>query len=508
MVTIASPFSASRIVALSLGHRVGNFKQCELPLGFKTSGLCGSSSFTAPLRTVVALEAKASVMAMAQAAETAKVAGLKVHKLNELDDEQVQALRARPRIDFTKIFDTVGPIVENIRSRGDAAVKEYTSRFDKVDLESVTLKVADLPDPVLDPEVKAAFDVAYENIKCFHAAQQKNQHLQVETMPGVNCRRVPRAINNVGLYVPGGTAVLPSTTLMLAVPAQIAGCKVVVVATPPRKDGSICPEVLYCCKKSGVTHILKAGGAQAVSAMAWGTETCPKVDKVFGPGNQYVTAAKMLLQNSEAMVSIDMPAGPSEVLVIADKFASPVYVAADLLSQAEHGPDSQVVLVAVSEEVDIAAIEREVEKQCRELPRDNIASEALSHSYIVVVKDMAEACEFSNMYAPEHLIVNVEDAEQWLDSLDNAGSVFLGRWTPESVGDYASGTNHVLPTYGYARMYGGVSLDSFVKYMTVQSLTAEGLKKLGPSVAKMAEIEGLDAHKRAVTLRLLDIHSS
>ncbi|XP_024398102.1 histidinol dehydrogenase, chloroplastic isoform X2 [Physcomitrium patens] len=448
-------------------------------------------------------------MALAAATEeVAETPRMKVYKLSELNTDQVEGLRARPRIDFTSIFETVGPIVENIRRRGDVAVKEYTSRFDQVDLESVVVNVADLPDPVLDPEVKAAFDVAYENIKCFHAAQQRNQHLQVETMPGVNCRRVPRAINNVGLYVPGGTAVLPSTTLMLAVPAQIAGCKTVVVATPPRKDGSICPEVLYCAKKSGVKFILKAGGAQAISAMAWGTETCPKVDKVLGPGNQYVTAAKMLLQNSEAMVAIDMPAGPSEVLVIADKLASPVHVAADLLSQAEHGPDSQVVLVAASDEVDIAAIQHEVERQCRDLPRDIIATKALSHSHIVVAKDMAEACEFSNMYAPEHLIVNVEDAEQWLNSLDNAGSIFLGRWTPESVGDYASGTNHVLPTYGYARMYGGVSLNSFVKYITVQSLTADGLQKLGPFVAKMAEVEGLEAHKRAVTFRLCDINAS
>ncbi|XP_024365440.1 histidinol dehydrogenase, chloroplastic [Physcomitrium patens] len=516
MVIRASSVLASPTVAITFGT-----KKCERSVvgkvsaeGFKASGFLGLSSFAADVKRVAVVdsrEAKTSSIVMAQVAateEATKASGIKVHKLSELSADEVRGLRARPRIDFTSIFETVGPIVENIRSRGDAAVKEYTSKFDRVDLKSVIDKIEDLPDPVLDPEVKAAFDVAYENIKCFHAAQQKNQQLQVETMPGVSCKRVPRAINNVGLYVPGGTAVLPSTTLMLAVPAQIAGCKTVVVATPPRKDGSICPEVLYCAKKSGVTHILKAGGAQAVSAMAWGTETCPKVDKVFGPGNQYVTAAKMLLQNSEAMVSIDMPAGPSEVLVIADKLASPVHVAADLLSQAEHGPDSQVVLVAVGDEVDIAAIQQEVERQCRELPRDTIATSALSHSYIVVAKDMPEACDFSNMYAPEHLIVNVEDAEQWLDSLDNAGSIFMGRWTPESVGDYASGTNHVLPTYGYSRMYGGVSLDSFVKYMTVQSLTADGLQKLGPYVAKMAEVEGLDAHKRAVTLRLRDISAS
>eukprot|EP00246_Nothoceros_aenigmaticus_P016011 TRINITY_DN69_c0_g1_i1.p1 TRINITY_DN69_c0_g1~~TRINITY_DN69_c0_g1_i1.p1 ORF type:complete len:330 (+),score=49.92 TRINITY_DN69_c0_g1_i1:204-1193(+) len=326
-------------------------------------------------------------------------------------------------------------------------------------------------------------------------------------MTGVSCRRVARSINSVGLYIPGGTAVLPSTALMLAVPAQIAGCKTVILASPPRQDGSICPEVLYCAKRAGVKYILKAGGAQAIAAMAWGTESCPKVDKILGPGNQYVTAAKMLLQNSEAMICIDMPAGPSEVLVITDKHASPVHVAADLLSQAEHGPDSQVVLVAVGD-VDIAAIQAEVERQTNALPRGDIAAKALQNSFSIVVPDMEAAASFSNLYAPEHLIINVENAEQWLDKVENAGSVFLGRWTPESVGDYASGTNHVLPTYGYARMYAGVSLDSFIRYMTVQTLTKEGLRLLGPSVEKMAEVEGLEAHKRAVSVRLRDIEAS
>lgn len=320
-------------------------------------------------------------------------------------------------------------------------------------------------------------------------------------MPGVRCRRVSRPINAVGLYVPGGTAVLPSTALMLAVPAAIAGCKTIVLATPPRPDGSITPEVLYCAKKAGVTHVLKAGGAQAVAALAWGTETCPKVDKILGPGNQFVTAAKMLLQNSEAMVSIDMPAGPSEVLVIADAGAEHAHVAIDLLSQAEHGPDSQAVLVALPG-VDVEGIQNEVERQCNMLPRADVTRRALSHSCIVQVESREAAAAFSNQYAPEHLIVNVEDAESMLPLLDNAGSVFMGRWTPESVGDYASGTNHVLPTYGYARMYSGVSLDTFQKKMTVQSLTLEGLQLLGPAVAKMAEVEGLDAHRRAVTLRL------
>ncbi|KAB1995225.1 hypothetical protein ES319_D13G147300v1 [Gossypium barbadense] len=435
---------------------------------------------------------------------------MKSYKLSELSHVEVESLKARPRIDFSSIFSVIQPIVDDVRSRGDAAVRVYTEKFDKVKLEKIVENVSELPYPELDPTIKEAFDVAYDNIYAFHLAQ-KSVEKSVENMKGVRCKRVARSIGSVGLYVPGGTAVLPSTALMLSVPAQIAGCKTVVLATPPGQDGNICKEVLYCAKKAGVTHILKAGGAQAISAMAWGTESCPKVEKIFGPGNQYVTAAKMILQNSEAMISIDMPAGPSEVLVIADKLASPVHIAADLLSQAEHGPDSQVVLVIAGEGVDLKAIEEEISKQCNSLPRGDFASKALSHSFTVFARDMVEAISFSNLYAPEHLIINVKDAEKWEGFVENAGSVFLGQWTPESVGDYASGTNHVLPTYGYARMYGGVSLDSFLKYMTVQSLTEEGLRNLGPYVATMAEVEGLDAHKRAVTLRLQDIeakHSS
>ncbi|KAG6790837.1 hypothetical protein POTOM_007006 [Populus tomentosa] len=431
---------------------------------------------------------------------------MKSYRLSELNNSEVESLKARPRIDFSSIFGIVNPIVDDVRQRGDAAVKDYTARFDKVKLDKIVENVSELPDPELDATVKEAFDVAYNNIYAFHLAQ-KSAEKSVENMKGVICKRVARSISSVGLYVPGGTAVLPSTALMLAIPAQIAGCKTVVLATPPAQDGSICKEVLYCAKKAGVTHILKAGGAQAISAMAWGTESCPKVAKIFGPGNQYVTAAKMILQNSEAMISIDMPAGPSEVLVIADRYASPVHIAADLLSQAEHGPDSQVVLVVAGDGVDMKAIEEEISKQCQSLPRGEYASKALSHSFTVFARDMVEAVSFSNLYAPEHLIINVKEAEKWESFIENAGSVFLGPWTPESVGDYASGTNHVLPTYGYARMYGGVSLDSFQKYMTVQSLTEEGLRKLGPYVATMAEVEGLDAHKRAVTLRLQDIEA-
>ncbi|XP_017985008.1 PREDICTED: histidinol dehydrogenase, chloroplastic isoform X1 [Theobroma cacao] len=431
---------------------------------------------------------------------------MKTYQLSELGPAEVESLKARPRIDFSSIFGMVQPIIDDVRSRGDAAVKVYTEKFDKVNLHKIVENVSELPYPELDPTIKEAFDVAYENIYAFHLAQ-KSSAKSVETMKGVKCKRVARSIGSVGLYVPGGTAVLPSTALMLSIPAKIAGCKTVVLATPPGQDGSICKEVLYCAKKAGVTHILKAGGAQAISAMAWGTESCPKVEKILGPGNQYVTAAKMILQNSEAMISIDMPAGPSEVLVIADKHANPVHIAADLLSQAEHGPDSQVVLVIAGDGVGLKAIEEEISKQCQSLPRGEFASKALSYSFTVFACDIVEAISFSNLYAPEHLIMNVKDAEKWEGFVENAGSVFLGQWTPESVGDYASGTNHVLPTYGYARMYGGVSLDSFLKYMTVQSLTEEGLSNLGPHVATMAEVEGLDAHKRAVTLRLEDIEA-
>ncbi|KAL4435006.1 hypothetical protein ABPG77_003831 [Micractinium sp. CCAP 211/92] len=425
---------------------------------------------------------------------------MKVFQAEGMDEAALREFTSRPRVDFTSILGTVSPIVEDVRTRGDEAVREYTAKFDRVELGAVCVPIEELPAPQLDPEVAAAFDTAYANICAFHAAQAAAP-LEVETMPGVRCRRLARPIAAVGLYVPGGSAVLPSSALMLAVPAALAGCSTIVLATPPRPDGSITPEVLYCARKAGVTHVLKAGGAQAVAAMAWGTATCPKVDKICGPGNQFVTAAKMALQNSEAMVAIDMPAGPSEVMVIADAGADPVHIAIDLLSQAEHGPDSQAVLVALPG-VDVEAVQREVDRQCDLLPRAETTRRALAHSSIVQVGSKEEAAALSNEYAPEHLIINCADAESWLPLLQHAGSVFLGRYTPESVGDYASGTNHTLPTYGYARMYSGVGLDTFQKWMTVQELSAEGLAALGPAVAKMAEVEGLDAHRRAVTLRL------
>jgi histidinol dehydrogenase len=316
--------------------------------------------------------------------------------------------------------------------------------------------------------------------------------------------KIVRPIERVGLYVPGGTAILPSTAMMLCIPAMIAGCKEIVLASPPSKNGKLAPEIVYIARKAGVSKILLAGGAQAVAAMALGTETVPKVDKIFGPGNQYVTAAKMILQNSEARISIDMPAGPSEVLVIADASAKAAFVAADLLSQAEHGADSQVVLVAIKG-FDLEELQSELQKQLDALPRKEMATAALQNSYTLEVGSIDEAFSFSNDYAPEHLIVNMEDAAAHTGLIENAGSVFLGAFTPESVGDYASGTNHTLPTYGYARMYSGVNLSSFLKSITMQELTEEGLKNVGPAVEILASAEGLQAHKNAVSLRLNEL---
>lgn len=427
---------------------------------------------------------------------------MKKYQYNELSNESIRILIQRPKIDFKSIFSTVQPIINDIESTGDEALKAYTKKFDEVDLEEViidpsTVKVS------LKKEVQDAIDIAFDNIFRFHRAQ-RTMKLNVETMPGVNCSRVTRAIQRVGLYVPGGTAVLPSSAMMLVVPAMIAGCEQIVLATPPQKDGNIAPEILYIAQKAKVNYILKAGGAQAVAAMALGTESVPKVDKILGPGNQFVTAAKMLLQNSDAQISIDMPAGPSEVLVIADKQANPAFVAADLLSQAEHGKDSQVVLISISG-FDLEALEKEIKSQLNDLPRKEIAQKALDQSYIVEAKSLKEAFTFSNEYAPEHLIINIEKAEDYKDEIINAGSVFLGNLTPESVGDYASGTNHTLPTYGYAKMYSGVNLSSYQKSITMQSLSEEGLKNIGNTVEILAEVEGLQAHKNAVSIRLKEL---
>ncbi|HET8864958.1 MAG TPA: histidinol dehydrogenase [Gracilimonas sp.] len=428
---------------------------------------------------------------------------MKTYQYSALSSEEISKLLKRPKIDFTSIFQTVQPILDAVENEGDEAVKKYTQKFDGVKLEAVTIDPREI-EVSFSTEVKEAIDTAFDNIFRFHKAQISHP-IEVETMPGVRCMKVARPIERVGMYVPGGTAILPSTAMMLAIPAMIAGCTTKVMATPPKKDGTVAPEIIYIAQKAGINKILLAGGAQAVAAMAFGTESVPKLDKIFGPGNQYVTAAKMILQNSEAQISIDMPAGPSEVLVIADKHSNPAYVAADLLSQAEHGKDSQVVLVS-TKEFDMEKLESELEAQLNLLPRKEMAGQSLENSFTVVVDSLDEAFDFSNQYAPEHLIVNVDQAESYTDKIINAGSVFLGQLTPESVGDYASGTNHTLPTYGYARMYSGVNLAAFQKSVTMQSLSEEGLKNIGPTVEKLAELEELQAHKNAVTLRLKDIN--
>ncbi|KAJ3322303.1 trifunctional histidinol dehydrogenase [Boothiomyces sp. JEL0866] len=433
---------------------------------------------------------------------------MKTYDVQSLSQEQVGKLLLRPIKNTDDIMERVKPIVDSVKAKGDAAIKELTAKFDKVNLESVVMKA---PFPasamVLDPKVKESIDLAYSNIEKFHAAQVETEPLVVETMKGVTCSRFARPIERVGLYVPGGTAILPSTTLMLGIPAKVAGCKEIVIATPPRADGTVTPEVVYVAHRVGASTILLAGGAQAVAAMAYGTETVPKVDKICGPGNQYVTAAKMVAQSdSSALVSIDMPAGPSELLVIADKSADPRYVISDLLSQAEHGVDSQVILIAVDfSDEQIAVYQKELFKQGTALPRAAIAEVAISHSYILNVKTIKEAIQFSNQYAPEHLILNIANAESVLEGISNAGSVFVGPYSAESCGDYASGTNHTLPTYGYSKMYSGVNTATFVKHITSQIITKEGLDRIGDAVTTLAHIEGLEAHRNAVAIRLADI---
>ncbi|KAF2091184.1 tri-functional histidine biosynthesis protein [Saccharata proteae CBS 121410] len=421
--------------------------------------------------------------------------------------EVVQEALQRPSQRSTdKIMGIVNPIIKSIRERGDAAVLEYTHKFEKA--TSLTSPVLRAPFPSslmqLPEETIAAIDLSFENIRKFHAAQKEDKPLKVETMPGVVCSRFSRPIERVGLYVPGGTAVLPSTALMLGVPAMVAGCKKIVIASPPRADGSVTPEIVYVASKVGAESIVLAGGAQAVAAMAYGTESVTKVDKILGPGNQFVTAAKMVVSNdTSAGVSIDMPAGPSEVLVIADKTANPAFVASDLLSQAEHGVDSQVILIAVDlSEAELEAIEAELHKQAMALPRVDIVRGAINHSVTLVVKDITEAMHLSNEYAPEHLILQVADAEGVAAMVENAGSVFVGPWTPESVGDYSAGVNHSLPTYGYAKQYSGVNLASYVKHITSSNLTAEGLRNVGGAVMQLAKVEELEAHRRAVSIRL------
>ncbi|KAF9691990.1 hypothetical protein EKO04_010010 [Ascochyta lentis] len=425
---------------------------------------------------------------------------------NETPETIASVLQRPSQRSTDKILEICRPIIENVKTKGDAALLEYTHKFEKATSLTSTVLKAPFPQELMQlaPETAKAIDVSFENIRKFHAAQKEDKPLKVETMPGVVCSRFARPIERVGLYVPGGTAVLPSTALMLGVPAMVAGCKTLVLATPPRANGKVTPEVVYAAHKVGASAIVLAGGAQAVAAMAYGTESVPKVDKILGPGNQFVTAAKMFVSNdTNAGVSIDMPAGPSEVLVVADKTADPAFVASDLLSQAEHGVDSQVILIAVGlNETQLGAIEDQLHKQAIALPRVDIVRGAIEHSITLAVDNIQEAMRLSNDYAPEHLILQVEDAESVVDLVENAGSVFVGHWTPESVGDYSAGVNHSLPTYGYAKQYSGVNLGSYIKHITSANLTKQGLENVGAAVMELARVEELEAHRRAVSLRL------
>jgi histidinol dehydrogenase len=420
--------------------------------------------------------------------------------LNNPDSNTWEKELARPVHKTKQINKIVKPILRKVKRNGDKALIKFALEYDHVQLESLLVSEKEIKssESSLSKELKEAIQVAKINIEKFHKAQV-SEDLVEEVMPGVVCKRKSMPIQKVGLYIPGGTAPLFSTVLMLGIPAKIAGCQEIVLCTPPDRHGEIHPAILYTADLIGITKIIKAGGAQAIAAMTFGTNTVPKVDKIFGPGNQYVTAAKQMA--TKYGVAIDMPAGPSEVLVYADKTAVPAFVAADLLSQAEHGVDSQVVLVTNSEKFAQKVI-KEIDAQVEELPRKDIAVKALKNSRAVIMKDHIQALELINEYAPEHLIISVENEEEVVNSIFNAGSIFIGNFTPESAGDYASGTNHTLPTYGYARNYSGVSLDSFIKKMTYQKITEEGIKNLGPTIEVMAANELLEAHKNAVTIRL------
>jgi histidinol dehydrogenase len=398
------------------------------------------------------------------------------------------------------IQDSVEKILAEVVARGDEALTDFALQFDKVELEQLYLEKDEIEMLAagISREQQRALEIAFQNIHRFHSTQLKRERV-TETMPGVKCWREVRPIEKVGLYIPGGSAVLPSTLLMLGVPARIAGCKEIVVCSPPQKDGLINGFVAYCLVLLKIDRIYLVGGAQAVGAMAYGTQTIPKVDKIFGPGNQFVTKAKSIIQG-QTNTGIDMPAGPSEVLVIADQTANPAYVAADLLAQAEHGSDSQAVLVTTSKDV-LDAVNKELSTQLKVLPRKELAAKALENSYAVLTETLQEAMDFSNSYAPEHLIIESDDWGVLITKVVNAGSVFLGHLTPESAGDYASGTNHTLPTSGYARSYSGVSVDSFVKKITFQHISDQGLEQIGSTVEILAELEGLQAHKDAVSIR-------
>lgn len=424
---------------------------------------------------------------------------MKIYNYKDLTQQKIEELCSRQAEDDKLIFSRVETIISTVKAESDAALFSFAEQFDKVKLNTLFIGKDELEQlaKAIPAPVKNAIDIAYQNIYTFHAAQLKTE-AEIETMPGVTCWREARAIEKVGLYIPGGTAVLPSTFLMLGIPAKIAGCKEIVVCSPPQQDGKINTYISYVATLLNIEKIYLVGGAQAVAAMAYGTASIPKVDKIFGPGNRYVTEAKKQVQNT---IAIDMPAGPSEVLVVADDTANPSFVAADLLAQAEHGTDSQAILVATSAQI-ISETISALEKQLLELPRKDIAAKAIDNSYIIYAENLDKAMDFSNKYAPEHLILATENFTPLIPLIINAGSVFLGNLTPESAGDYASGTNHTLPTSGFAKAFSGVSVDAFLKKITFQHLTTKGLNNIGPTVEVLATAEGLQAHKNAITIRL------
>lgn len=424
---------------------------------------------------------------------------MKLSYWQQCSEQEQTALLTRPAMTASdSISQSVADILDQVKQSGDEALKALSNKFDKVQINQVKLSNSEIKMAIdrVNPELKHAMQLAVSNIKKFHQAQVK-QTITVETMPGIICQLVTRPINSVGLYIPGGSAPLLSTVLMLAIPANIAGCRKVILCSPP----PIADEILYAAELCGVTEIYQLGGAQAIAAMAFGTESVPKVDKIFGPGNAYVTEAKRQVSQRLDGAAIDMPAGPSEVLVIADSSANPAFIAADLLSQAEHGPDSQVVLLTPDEKL-AQAVSLEVDKQLAQLSRQAIAEKALQASRLIVTQDLEQCVAISNRYGPEHLIIQTQNADELVEQITSAGSIFLGDWSPESAGDYASGTNHVLPTYGYTATYSSLGLADFQKRMTVQKLTPEGLKAIGNAVELMAQAEQLTAHKQAVTLRL------
>jgi len=417
-------------------------------------------------------------------------------------DERIAILRRPAQEGADELNERARAIVADVRARGDTAILDYTRRFDGVTLESIEVTAEEFAEAAtqLDETQMAALHRAIDNVSRFHVAQLADP-IRIETSPGVVCERHFRAIDAVGLYVPAGVAPLPSAAIMLAVPARIAGCRTRIMCTPPRKDGKADPAVLTAARLCGIDRVFKVGGAQAIAAMAYGTQSIPKADKVFGPGNAWVTAAKLIVSNDPDGAALDLPAGPSEVLVIADATARAEFVASDLLAQAEHSADAQVVLVTTSAELANATLQ-ELELQMQRLGREKTLRESIRHSRIILVESLENALEISNRYAPEHLIIQARNARDWLPKVRNAGSVFLGTWTPETMGDYCSGTNHVLPTYGFARAYSGLSMTDFMRRMTVQELTDDGLRDLGPTAITIAQLEGLDAHANAVEVRL------